>query len=79
MNIRKLKIRKLKNEIIIKQLKSFQGPTSGSGRKVLTLIGLMSQIHLPPTVELAASLMGDDFSIQLPISWTSKKLFEEHV
>lgn len=66
-------------KLIIKQLKSFQGPTSESGRKILTLIGLMSQIHLPPTVELAASLMGDEFSIQLPISWMSKKLFEEHV
>lgn len=66
-------------KLIIKQLKSFQRPTSESGRKILTLIGLMSQIHLPPTVELAASLMGDEFSIQLPISWMSKKLFEEHV
>lgn len=66
-------------KLIIKQLKSFQRPTSESGRKILTLIGIMSQIHLPPTVELAASLMGDEFSIQLPISWMSKKLFEEHV
>ena len=40
---------------------AFKCPTSGTGMTVLSLIGLMSQIHLPPAVQLASTLTEDVF------------------